>query len=230
MQNIDMVIAVIAATGGLGLAAMSLVDAFKAVPGGGVSRIGFRHIRDVAVLFDKVLERAVGAQWEAVILSHWINGRARSDQIGIVRSLLRLGLNPDTSDQLAAIGNVDPKALSSAAGKLLKGAAMTEAEVNLIGRVEAAVEARLDAAFDLAEQAYRNQARILAGVIAVVLAVVASLLMEARPAISGLEWLDTRLLIGVLVGLLAVPIAPIAKDLVSALTAAASAAKSTRKA
>lgn len=229
MQNIDMVIAVIAATGGLGLAAMSLVDAFKAVPGGGVSRIGFRHIRDVAVLFNSVLERAVGARWETVLLSHWINGRPRSDQIGIVRSLLRLGLNPDTAGQLAALGNVEPGALSSAAGKLVRGASMTEAEVNLIGRVEAAVEARLDAAFDLAEQAYRNRARILAGVIAVALAVAASLLMEARPAVWGLEWLDARLLIGVLVGLLAVPIAPIAKDLVSALTAAASAARSTRK-
>lgn len=230
MQNIDMVIAVIAATGGLGLAAMSLVDAFKAVPGGGVSRIGFHHIKDVVVLFDKVLARAVGPSWETVVLSHWINGRSRSEQIGVIRSLLRLGLNTDTSDQLAAIGNVDAKALSAAAGKLVKGSDMTEAEVNLIGRVEAAVEARLDAAFDLAEQAYRNQARILAGAIAVVLALVASPLMDPRDPIPGFEWLDTRALIGVLIGLLAVPIAPIAKDLVSALTAAASAAKSTRKA
>lgn len=230
MEHLDRVIAIIAATGGLGLAAMSLVDALKAAPGGGVSRIGFSHIRNVAVLFDRVLERAVGARWETVILSHWINGRPRSEQIGVLRSLLRLGLNPDTADQLAAIGNVDPKALSAAADKLVRGASMNEAEVNLIGRVEAAVEARLDAAFDLAEQAYRNQARILAGVIAVVLAVAASPLLEARAPIPGLEGLDPRLLIGVLVGLLAVPVAPIAKDLVSALTAAANAAKSTRRA
>lgn len=230
MEHLDRVIAIIAATGGLGLAAMSLVDALKAAPGGGVSRIGFSHIRNVAVLFDRVLERAVGARWETVILSHWINGRPRSEQIGVLRSLLRLGLNPDTADQLAAIGNVDPKALSAAADKLVRGASMNEAEVNLIGRVEAAVEARLDAAFDLAEQAYRNQARILAGVIAVVLALAASPLLEARAPIPGLEGLDPRLLIGVLVGLLAVPVAPIAKDLVSALTAAANAAKSTRRA
>ncbi len=229
MQNIDLVIAVIAATGGLGLAAMSLVDAFKAVPGGGVSRIGFQHIREAARLFDKVLERAVGPRWENVILSHWINGRPRGEQIGVLRSLLRLGLNPDTSDQLAVIGNVDPKALGAAAGKLVKGDPMSEAEINLIGRVEAAVEARLDAAFDLAEQAYRNQARILAGLIAVILAVTASFLIAPSPAIKGLELVDRRLLIGVLMGLLAVPMAPIAKDLVSALTAAANAAKSVRR-
>jgi hypothetical protein len=220
MENLDKVIALIAATGGLGLAAMSLVDAFKAIPGGGVSRIGFDHIRKVLKLFDAVLARAVGPEWETVILSHWINGRPRDEQIGVIRSLLRLGLNADTAGQLARIGNVDEKALSDAAGKLVKGAALSEAEINLIGRVEAAVEARLDAAFDLADQAYRNLSRVLAGMIAVILAVVAALMLT-KPSQWGAA---------ILVGLLAVPIAPIAKDLVSALTAAARAVKSTRNA
>jgi hypothetical protein len=199
---------------------MSLVDAFKAIPGGGVSRIGFDHIRKVLKLFDTVLARAVGPEWETVILSHWINGRPRDEQIGVIRSLLRLGLNADTAGQLARIGNVDEKALSDAAGKLVKGAALSEAEINLIGRVEAAVEARLDAAFDLADQAYRNLSRVLAGMIAVILAVVAALMLT-KPSQWGAA---------ILVGLLAVPIAPIAKDLVSALTAAARAVKSTRNA
>jgi len=218
MEKFDDVIATIAAMGGLGLAAMALVDALKAVPGGGVSRIGFIHIRKVLRLFDKVLARAAGAQWEAVIMAHWINGRDRDDQVGAIRSLLRLGLNPDTADQLAAIGNVEPAALSKVAGKLLAGSALSEAEINVIGRVEAAVEARLDAAFDLAEQAYRNTARTLAGVIAVGLAVAAGALLNSAAAP-----IDLR--VAALVGLLAVPIAPIAKDLVSALTSAAQAVK-----
>lgn len=219
MQYFDIVIAVVAATGGLGLAAMSLVDAFKAVPGGGVSRIGFGHLRAVLRQFDQVLAQAVGRDWEAVILSHWINGRPRDEQVGVIRSLLRLGLNPDTAGQLAAIGNVDPKALGDAAGKLITGQALDEAEVNLIGRVEAAVEARLDAAFDLADQAYRNRSRVLAGVIAIVLALAVSLVLRPSPG-PGLA---------ALIGLLAVPIAPIAKDLVTALTAAAQAVKSAGK-
>lgn len=218
MEKFDDVIATIAAMGGLGLAAMALVDALKAVPGGGVSRIGFSHIRKVLRLFDKVLVRAAGAEWESVIMAHWINGRDRDDQVGAIRSLLRLGLNTDTADQLAAIGNVEPVALSKAAGKLTKGSPLSEDEINLIGRVEAAVEARLDAAFDLAEQSYRNNARFLAGVIAVILAVGAGYLLatEAKP-------IDWR--VAALIGLLAVPIAPIAKDLVSALTSAAQAVK-----
>jgi hypothetical protein len=218
MDKFDDVIATIAAMGGLGLAAMALVDALKAVPGGGVSRIGFGHIRKVLRMFDKVLVRAAGDEWEAVIMAHWINGRDRDDQIGVIRSLLRLGLNPDTAGQLAVIGNVDAAALGKAAGKLTAGSALSEAEINLIGRVEAAVEAHLDAAFDLAEQAYRNTARALSGLVAVVLAVTAGILLST-PA----EPIDPR--IAALIGLLAVPIAPIAKDLVSALTASARAVR-----
>ncbi|MFZ0268137.1 hypothetical protein [Caulobacter sp.] len=214
MDKFDDVIALIAATGGLGLAAMALVDALKAVPGGGVSRIGFGHIRKVLRLFDKVLARAAGDQWEAVVMAHWINGRDRDDQIGVIRSLLRLGLNADTADQLASIGNVDSAALAKAAGKLTSGAALSEAEINLIGRVEAAVGARLDAAFDLAEQSYRNNARVLSGLVAVILAVTTGALLS-----TPVKSIDLRL--AALIGLLAVPIAPIAKDLVGALTASA---------
>lgn len=214
MDKFDDVIALIAATGGLGLAAMALVDALKAVPGGGVSRIGFGHILKVLRLFDKVLARAAGDQWEAVVMAHWINGRDRDDQTSVIRSLLRLGLNPDTAEQLAPIGNVDPAALAKAAGKLTLGAALSEAEINLIGRVEAAVEARLDAGFDLAEQSYRNAARVLSGVIAVILAVATGALLSTPD-----KPIDLRL--AALIGLLAVPIAPIAKDLVGALTASA---------
>lgn len=221
MQGLDlqMVVAVIAATGGLGLAAMSLVDALKAVPGGGVSKIGFHHVLACLENFPGVLERAAGKDWRKVVLAHWINGRARNDQIGVIRSLLRLGLNADTAAELAAIGNVDAGKLGAVAEKLVQGKAMTEPELNLLGRVEAAVQARLDAAFDLAEQGYRNKARVIAGALAILLALVAAL-------VTGYE---TQLGLAVVLGVLAVPIAPIAKDLVSALTAAAGAVKSTRK-
>jgi hypothetical protein len=218
MESFDNVLATIAATGGLGLAAMSLVDALKAIPGGGVSRIGFGHILRVLKLFDQVMARAAGDRWEGVVLAHWINGRPRDEQMGAIRALLRLGLNTDTARQLAEIGNVDAEALGEAAAKLVAGAPLDEVEINLIGRAEAAVEARLDAAFDLADQAYRNIARALAGVIAVVLAVVAANFL-ATPE-NPIDWR-----VAVLVGLLAVPIAPIAKDLVGALTAASRAVK-----
>lgn len=217
--NLQMVVAVIAATGGLGLAAMSLVDALKAIPGGGVSKIGFHHVMTCLENFPSVLERAAGKDWRKVVLAHWINGRARNDQIGVIRSLLRLGLNADTAGELAAVGNVDAGKLGAVAEKLVHGKAMTEPELNLLGRVEAAVQARLDAAFDLAEQGYRNKARVIAGVLAIGLALVAALVTRYQ----------NQLGLAMILGVLAVPIAPIAKDLVSALTAAAGAVKSTRR-
>lgn len=215
--SLESVVAVIAATGGLGLAAMSLVDALKALPGGGVSKIGFHHLLRCLENFKGVLGRAAGAEWRTVLLAHWINGRPRAEQIGVIRSLLRLGLNPETAEELAKVGNVEASELAKVAGKLVKGSSMTETELNLLGRVEAAVQAQLDAAFDLADQAYRNKARVIAGVLAVLLAVAAACVMSADLGLA------------VILGILAVPIAPIAKDLVSALTAAAGAVKATRK-
>jgi len=220
MEKLDIVIAVIAATGGLGMAAMSLVDAFKAIPGGGVSRIGFRYVRSTVLELSDVLTAAIGADWEDVILSHWINGRTRDDQIAAIRSILRLGLNDKTADQLAKVAKVDAEKLAIVAGKLATGAELDQSEVDVLGRAEAAVGARLDAAFDLADQAYRNTSRVLAGVIAIALAEVAWLLVP-----TSYGWDDA-----LLIGILAVPIAPIAKDLVSALTAAAKAVKAERAA
>ncbi|HJV41908.1 hypothetical protein [Caulobacter sp.] len=218
MEKLDIVIAAIAAIGGLGMAAMSLVDAFKAIPGGGVSRIGFRYVRATASELSEVLTAAIGADWESVILSHWINGRPRDDQIAAIRSILRLGLNDKTAAQLAGVAKVDPETLAIVAGKLATGAELDQQDVDLLGRAEAAVGARLDAAFDLADQAYRNASRVLAGVVAVALAQVASLLVPNTYGWGG----------ALLVGVLAVPIAPVAKDLVSALTAAAKAVKAER--
>ncbi len=219
MGNLDTVIAIIAATGGLGLAAMSLVDALKAIPGGGVSKIGFNHILDATRRFADVLKQATGDDWSTVLLSHWINGRPRTEQIGVIRSLLRLGLNAETAPQLATVGNVDAGKLAKVAEKLVAGQDMTEEELNLLGRAEAAVEARLDAAFDLADQAYRNKSRVIAGLLAVLLSLGAALAIG-----RGEDWA-----LAIVIGVLAVPIAPITKDLVSALTAAANAVKSTRK-
>ena len=213
MEKLDIVIAVIAATGGLGMAAMSLVDAFKAIPGGGVSRIGFRYIRSTVSDLSEVMAAAMGAAWETVILSHWINGRPRDDQIAAIRSILRLGLNAQTAGQLARFARVDPDRLAIVAGRLATGAELSQEDVDLLGRAEAAVGARLDAAFDLGDQAYRNASRVLAGVIAVALALAASQLVPNPYGWRG----------ALLIGVLAVPIAPIAKDLVSALTAAAKA-------
>lgn len=82
------------------------------------------------------------------------------------------------------------------------------------------IEATLDAAFEAAEQQYRNVSRVLAGLVCVGLALVAQALMPGdQPG---------DYLLAVTVGLLAVPLAPVAKDLTSALSTAMRALKASR--
>lgn len=48
-MNVGRITADIAAVGALGTAAFGLVDSFKALPGGGISRSGFKFIRAAIV-------------------------------------------------------------------------------------------------------------------------------------------------------------------------------------
>jgi hypothetical protein len=104
------------------------------------------------------------------------------------------------------------------ARKLQNGEPLVEADVNVLGRLDASIEAYLDAAFDRADQRYRNWSRVLAGVASVLLSLAAT---------AALGWHDYYGA-AVVVGLLAVPMAPIAKDLASSLSAAAQAMKAAR--
>ena len=210
------VVAAIAALGALGTAAFGLVDATKAFEGG-ISNIGFSLLLRALAPFAPALQRAVGDyRWQDIVRAHWVNGRARADQKAIVKSLIRLGLAPDIARGMAAAGHVDPAALEAASGRLLTGQPLSELDVNVLGRFDASVEAHIDAAFDLADERYRSVSRFVAGVIAIVLGMFAAWLL-GQPAGAGF-----------LAGVLAVPMAPIAKDLASSLTSAARAVKSVR--
>lgn len=209
-------IAVITAIGALGAAAFSLVDATKAF-NGGVSNVGLRGIFAVLQRFEAALNRALGeGEWRAVVRAHWLNGRPREQQKAIVKSLIRLGLTPATAAALAKAAHVDAQALTTVATKLESGAPLVETDLNVLGRLDASVEAQLDAAFDRADQLYRNVSRALAGVVSVALGIFAA-------RVLGMDYQP-----GVVVGLLAVPLAPIAKDLSSSLQAAVTAMKAAK--
>jgi hypothetical protein len=220
--GITRLVAIITAIGALGMAAFSLVDATKAF-GGGVSNFGLPNLNRVVSRFSDALDRALGkdengkAEWRGVVRSHWINGRPRAEQKAIVKSLIRLGLAPLTAPALAKAGQVNAGALGAVAEKLEAGTALTEVDLNVLGRLDASVEAQLDAAFDRADQLYRNVSRVFAGVFSIVLAFLAT---------YALGW--DRWALALLIGLLAVPLAPIAKDLASSLQAAAAAMRAAK--
>lgn len=220
--GITRLIAIITAIGALGAAAFSLVDATKAF-WGGVSNFGLPGLNRIVGRFSAALDLALGkdekgkAEWRRVVRSHWINGRPREEQKAIVKSLIRLGLAPQTAAALAKAGHVSADALAAVAKKLEQGNTLTEMDLNVLGRLDASVDAQLDAAFNRADQLYRNVSRAFAALFSIGLTFLAT---------WALGW--DRWGLALVVGILAVPLAPIAKDLASSLQAAAAAMRAAK--
>ena len=212
---------VLAALAALATAAFGLLDSSKAL-WGGVSNLGIGHLDRALKPFAPALAAAVGAdRWRDMIVANWRNGVAKADQKMAIRALIKLGLTTETAPDLARAAHLDSKALAAVAAKLAKGADLTDSDLNLLGRLSAVADAILDSAFERAEHQYRHVSRMLAGIIAVALAYGAWLmwpLEEGKP-----HWGYP-----LIVGLLAVPLAPVAKDLTSALSTAMRALKAAR--
>lgn len=216
--------AALAGLSALSTASFGLLDSFKAF-WGGPSNIGKGHIKDALQPFGAALDNALGAGgWWPVLEANWIAGVAKSDQKAKAQALIRLGLSSANAADIALASHVDPRALTAAVKKLEGGTKLTEQDLNVLGRMNAAIEALLDAAFEAADQQYRNTCRVLAGLICLALSWVAWLLWTdttgtARPSVWAV----------IAVGLLAVPFAPVAKDLTSALSASMNALKAARR-
>ncbi len=222
---------IISAIGGLGLASFGLVDSTKALPGAGVSSSGFSSITAAVRLFVVDAGRDPNAPDLAGSLlqtlhGNWINGMASVDQKAVAKSLIKLRLTPVTSAQYAKVTLVDPAALSDAATSMTTGQPLSLAQSNALGRFDLALTAILDAAYHRADQRYRNVSKFLAGVFAVVLAFVAGGLVDTDwpTYFSSGHWM-----LAVIGGVLAVPLAPVSKDLTSALTAGVKMAQSMKR-
>jgi hypothetical protein len=223
IQSLGNIVAAIAA---LGTASMGFVDALKAFDGG-PSNFGFSSIKRTLGPF--LPKKANGAFNEADLLealkSNWINGVAKADQKAKAKALVHLGLTAGNAVELAQAAGVDEKTLASVAnkvaGRVQGNTALTPAEINTLGQFDAILSAILDEAYERADQQYRNGTKILAMIFAVVFGIAGSCL------INGSNWKAAGL--GLLVGLVAVPLAPVAKDLVSSLQAAVAALQATQR-
>ncbi len=251
METLELVSGAITAMGALGLAAFALVDAMKAWPGG-FSNVGFRHIRDGCQPFTAALSNGAGkrtgssgdantATWEELLRAQWRNGRDKDAQKGLVRALVRIGLTDGQTDDIARFCNVDVDKMNALVKKLKLGGDPTIEEGNMLGRIDAVIGFQIDAAFERADQRYRNVARTTAGGVAILLGIGGAFLINVgcdatttdgaaatcASAVGDQVWWRT-LWLGVAAGILAVPIAPIAKDLTSSLSAAVTAVKAVR--
>jgi hypothetical protein len=218
---------VITAIGGLGTAAFGLVDAAKTVPlFGGINRIGLKHIKDrvteltpdqnVAGLPHKPLNALPRRHILETVEANWVNGTDIASQKAIAKSLIKLHLSEGNAAVLATRTNVDPAVLESVAKKNLAGTPLLPTESDVFARFDLILTAMLDEAYQLSDQVYRNWTRALAAGMAVALAVAGGWSLVGT---SNFFW-HREMVDAFLVGLLATPLAPIAKDLSSALATA----------
>jgi hypothetical protein len=212
---------VITAIGGLGTAAFGLVDAAKSAFSG-INRVGLKHIHEVVSELAPEGANAggpVNALPLANILdsleANWVNGNDLASQKAIAKSLIKLHLSSANASTVAVKASVDPAVLTAVASKLESGTPLSQAEGDTYSRFDLIVTALLDEAYQVSDQVYRNFTKTLAALLAVALAVAAGWSLEGANFRSPKE-----IALAVLVGLLATPLAPIAKDLSSALASA----------
>jgi hypothetical protein len=213
---------IIAAVGGLGTAAFGLVDATK--PLSGINQLGFPGIRRVVAQLapgNDTTNSLTHTKIYATLEANWMNGTDLTSQKAIAKSLVKLYLNPDNAESVGEAAGVDSDVLKSVATKVASGQPLTESESDVFGRFDLIVTALLDETYQRADQAYRNGTRMLAMFISVVLALAGNASLH--------RWRPEDWCIALFVGLLATPLAPIAKDLSTALATAVNAMQAVKK-
>ena len=199
--------AIVLATGALGTAAFGIVEGLKRWRR--LGEAGFHAILTLLSAISDTLRTAYGPDVEKLLRAQY---RGQQGELArIIRQGARIGLTPDNAEAVArGLGIVDAAKLKAAAVAIEAGEELTPQLRNVIGRFELAVDARIDAALTLAQDSYAGTVRIAASVVALIIAIAVGVYVG-------------RVFEAVLVGIAAVPLAPIAKDVVSALKSASEA-------
>jgi hypothetical protein len=220
----------ITAAGALGTASYAVVDGSKAVRGG-VSNHGFSYIRTVAeTLWPKspdIPEPLKLASAVETLQANWLNGSPLADQKAIAKTLVKLCLSAETAPHFAAVTGVNPEILTGVATKLTSGEPMTQAETDVFGRFDLVLSSFLDKGYQRADQSYRNKAKAWSMAVSVVLAFLGGWTINSGT--FGQYIFSADIGKALLTGLLATPLAPVAKDLSSALSAGVKAFQLVRK-
>jgi hypothetical protein len=147
--------------------------------------------------------------------ANWINGADLSQQKCAAASLIQGHLIATNASGLAQNTNVDAATLQAIAANTLSGVALSPQETAVQTRFALILNTLIDEAYQRADEKYRNGTRTLAACVAVSLALAGGWVLLG----DGFWELD-HVGCALLVGLLAVPLAPMAKDVSSALAAA----------
>lgn len=209
---------ILGAAATLGTACYGIVEALKWTSLGDAGYGAIKRYLGEPLL--AAIEVAFGPDYQDLLKAQY---RQDSQQQSLIAKTLRQGVRIGLTVQNAAaiakyLGSVSPDLLVSAATSIAAGNALTDGERDTIGRFELAADARIDSALSRAKDSYLGTLRCTASVLAILMAEVAALL-----ASHGFD--VDRSAIALVVGVVAVPLAPVANDLVGALQAATKALK-----
>lgn len=215
---------VVTAIGGLGTAAFGLLEAVKPVVPT-INHIGFARIRATVTSLapdepgaKQPINSLPKTNIVQALLSNWANGTDLGSQKSIAKSLIKLHLSAANAPALAAATNVDAVLLPQVAANIASGAPLAAPLGDVYARFDLIVTAMLDEAYQHADQVYRNWTRGLAALFAVLLALAGGWSLSGSTIQT--FWLSKDMFTALLVGLLATPLAPIAKDVSTALSTA----------
>jgi hypothetical protein len=236
--------------GALGIAAFGIVDALgKTVfvfdpPWArqrnlayGLPYAGFGAIRRLLKRVEPAMKVTYGDAYGTILINQYRAGRSQGQAPEMIRQGVRLGLpylsQTAAEGVIAAVWGMSSAQTAALAQALTAektadaaapaapdaGAAATAAPQALAARFATALDTSVQAAFASAEQRYQSWAQFWAGVAAVVLS------LGYEGATAGWPWAAHTgsagaWIIALLVGLAAVPLAPVAKDLSSSLSQA----------
>jgi hypothetical protein len=219
---------IITAIGGLGTAAFGLVDSTK-VLGGGVNRIGFGRIASTVSNLTPGAAATGLTQSKIVdtLKANWYNGTDLTTQKAIAKSLIKVGLNPANAPALAAATGVDAGVLGAVAASISAGTPLSAAQSDVFARFDFVLTALLDEVYQHSDQTYTNGTRFFASLFAVILAFIGGWTLLGGSLDAYLH--SNELWLALVAGILATPLAPIAKDVSSALATAVNTMQAIKK-
>lgn len=234
------------AVGGLGAASYGVVDGLKILPW--VDLAGFERLfcgrsteggrswptlqRTALDSLMPALNAAYGKDVLELLKAQYRNGRSKGDlprtlrqgvrigfgvmeQNDIQKTALALGIDAQTAEQamkaLVAARNQRPPAAGESSTGMSEP--VSGEQRSALARLETSIDARIDAALVLAEVQYVTQTKVIATFVALLIAFGVGYILESKPVVS------------FMVGITAVPLAPVAKDLATALQEAVRALK-----
>ena len=173
--------------------------------------------------------------------ANWFNGMSLADQKLVAKTLIKLRLDEHNSKALTEATGVNPDILKEIAKNVRNGRPLSgqppadkpdqPSQQDEFGRFDIILSAQLDEGYQRADQIYRNSAKAWSLVASVVLAFLGDwvVCVAAHKHTVSDYLMSSDMATALIVGLIATPLAPVGKDLASALSTAVKTMQAIRK-